>query len=550
MVSKSAGYFLAYTALSIALFGWSIEDSLRNSVNFNIFLIELTDGFKLGVLINFIVFLFISIDKALQLILFGELRIIETEHLIEKMPYFAFNLFFNFATNDSNHLLTIILVGMSISFKIFHVILFDRLDFVNMKIMNNSSGTKFQLLRKYLTNFNFWLNLIFIVLDFAIAKFLVYDVIQGINSVTCLLFGFQFAVQGVEALTYYSKLLLNVFELVYFRDSEEEEDDPVNLDADEDDDDNELRVWENKPYFSKGIDIASESLKAISYLCFIYLLTVYSELSLPLAMLQGTYSSLRQAYTEVKQLMAFIESSKRLDSQLPTATKEDLDASDNLCIICREDMYSPELYQAAFKKPLASRKCPKKLICGHILHMGCLKEWLERSDSCPMCRRKVFEGPNPESAPQDDTRAAPTETPATNTPTNTQPPFNHPVEELERRLEEFTNLIHRRERTLDDHQPTPTQQQNTSSLESTENAPAEGTSASSQTPAYQTIRLPSNAVLPPNWIILPLEKQSTSEVLAAGSQAGYRVNFSTKHQGTLQVKPKERNSELTLIRPS
>lgn len=28
--------------------------------------------------------------------------------------------------------------------------------------------------------------------------------------------------------------------------------------------------------------------------------------------------------------------------------------------------------------------------CGHILHLGCLKEWLERSDSCPLCRRKVF----------------------------------------------------------------------------------------------------------------------------------------------------------------
>ena len=55
----------------------------------------------------------------------------------------------------------------------------------------------------------------FIFADFSLAKFLVYDVFQGINSVTCLLFGFQFAVQGVQALTYFSKLLLGFMKLPF-----------------------------------------------------------------------------------------------------------------------------------------------------------------------------------------------------------------------------------------------------------------------------------------------------------------------------------------------
>lgn len=32
---------------------------------------------------------------------------------------------------------------------------------------------------------------------------------------------------------------------------------------------------------------------------------------------------------------------------------------------------------------------PKKLPCGHILHLGCLKSWLERQQVCPTCRRPV-----------------------------------------------------------------------------------------------------------------------------------------------------------------
>lgn len=79
--------------------------------------------------------------------------------------------------------------------------------------------------------------------------------------------------------------------------------------VDDEDDDIEL-IWENKPYYTKGIDIASAVLTSISYLSFVYLLTIHSGLSLPLSMLQGTYSSMRRAWVETNQLLAFIESSK------------------------------------------------------------------------------------------------------------------------------------------------------------------------------------------------------------------------------------------------
>merc|ERR1711939_604227 len=31
----------------------------------------------------------------------------------------------------------------------------------------------------------------------------------------------------------------------------------------------------------------------------------------------------------------------------------------------------------------------KKLACGHVLHVECLKRWLEQQQTCPTCRRPV-----------------------------------------------------------------------------------------------------------------------------------------------------------------
>ena len=502
--------------------------------------------------------------KFIQVVMFGELRVIEIEHLMERLPIFAVNLLFNLATDDSNLLPNVFLLGLSVAFKIFITILMDRLDFVNLKIVNNlmNHTTKSSVLIKYIANKHFWANIVMIILDFTIAKFLIFDVFQGVNSVTCLLFGFQFAVQGVEALSYFSKLILTIYELVMYRLEE-------NID-DEDEDEDDQRIWDNKAYYSKGIDIASALLRSVSYISFIYLLTFHSGLSLPISLLQGTYSSLRQAYSEITQLLSFIELSKKFESQLPTATKQELEATDNLCIICREDMYSHDDYQETFKKPLNSRKYAKKLRCGHILHMGCLKEWLERSDSCPLCRNKVFDSsPISESA---ETANNNNNNDANNNDNNNVP---NPPDVLEQRLQEFAGMVNRHrgiEQVADntpivdlngDRAPQEVRQtpHESSSNESTSVAQTHSTPnlvptptiplndiaqteqpPSPEAPSYQSIRLPTTALIPPNWILLPLERKLDGE--------GYIVSFSTQHKGSIQARNNETNRELNLIRPS
>ncbi|KAF6066740.1 Ring finger domain family protein [Candida albicans] len=556
LINKTQQYIIGYSSISIALLSWSIYDSLRKSFNFVMFLVEFTDGIKLGIIVNFIIFLFLIIDKSLQILLFGSLRMIEVEHLFEKLPIFVINLLLNLATGDNNIIMNVFLMGLSMSFKVFHVIMFDRLDYVNLIIVNKINDED-------------------IYLNQVIYHF-VYDVFQGINSVTCLLFGFQFAVQGVQALTYFSKLLLGIYEIAFYRirknehhtslrgwqestttsaNLEETERTTNNNDNEsgnchDEDDDIEL-IWDNKPYYTKGIDIASAVLTSISYLSFVYLLTIHSGLSLPLSMLQGTYSSMRRAWVETNQLLAFIESSKRLDTQLANASAEDLSQSDSLCIICREDMHSVEDYQRIFKKPQSPRRSPKKLKCGHILHLGCLKEWLERSDSCPLCRRKVFSNDGATNAtnnnnnnngennqnngnvPPPQPGDVPVPPPAP-TATATAAAVNA---ELQREVREINDLLQNAENTI-----APQEQPINTAAE-----PIEGPSRTIPLPSSsstlpipqsndlsQSITLPKNALLPPGWLVIPLKKPEQEN-----SDIDYKVNISSYHQADLKINNKK-----------
>ena len=63
-----------------------------------------------------------------------------------------------------------------------------------------------------------------------------------------------------------------------------------------------------------------------------------------------------------------------MNTLYPTATADDLERSDNVCIICREEM---------------SVNC-KKLPCNHIFHTNCLTTWFQRQQTCPTCRLDVL----------------------------------------------------------------------------------------------------------------------------------------------------------------
>mmetsp|Transcript_21176 Transcript_21176/g.17569 ORF Transcript_21176/g.17569 Transcript_21176/m.17569 type:complete len:111 (+) Transcript_21176:625-957(+) len=42
----------------------------------------------------------------------------------------------------------------------------------------------------------------------------------------------------------------------------------------------------------------------------------------------------------------------------------------------------------------------KQLRCKHLFHLRCLREWLQKRDTCPVCRAKVY----PETSKKDNTK--------------------------------------------------------------------------------------------------------------------------------------------------
>uniref|UniRef100_A0A4W5PNB8 RING-type E3 ubiquitin transferase n=1 Tax=Hucho hucho TaxID=62062 RepID=A0A4W5PNB8_9TELE len=86
----------------------------------------------------------------------------------------------------------------------------------------------------------------------------------------------------------------------------------------------------------------------------------------------------------------------------PDATPEDLQASDNVCIICREEMVTGA----------------KKLPCNHIFHSSCLRSWFQRQQTCPTCRMDVLRASNPNQPPT----PAPAQPPAPAAPANAPVP--------------------------------------------------------------------------------------------------------------------------------
>ncbi|CAG5122463.1 unnamed protein product [Candidula unifasciata] len=65
---------------------------------------------------------------------------------------------------------------------------------------------------------------------------------------------------------------------------------------------------------------------------------------------------------------------KDMESKFPMATQEDLEQNADDCAICWEKMN-------------AARKLP----CGHLFHNSCLRSWLEQDTSCPTCRTALSE---------------------------------------------------------------------------------------------------------------------------------------------------------------
>ncbi|KAE8676433.1 ERAD-associated E3 ubiquitin-protein ligase HRD1B [Hibiscus syriacus] len=99
----------------------------------------------------------------------------------------------------------------------------------------------------------------------------------------------------------------------------------------------------------------------------------------PLHLIRELYETFRNFKIRVADYMRYRKIASNMNDRFPDATPEELTANDATCIICREEMTTA-----------------KKLICGHLFHVHCLRSWLERQHTCPTCRALVVPHPKTE----------------------------------------------------------------------------------------------------------------------------------------------------------
>ncbi|KAJ1840612.1 E3 ubiquitin-protein ligase hrd1, partial [Coemansia sp. RSA 486] len=156
--------------------------------------------------------------------------------------------------------------------------------------------------------------------------------------------------------------------------------------------------WEEKQSFVFYVELIHDAAKFLIYLGFFCTLTLYYRL--PIHILRELYITARSLVDRCRDWIRYRKAMHNMHLRYPTVSQNELDAmNDTTCIICREEMAGPtqeqaDLWNSARQEghaPLLSGDTPKKLPCCHVFHFNCLRNWLERQQSCPTCRQSVLD---------------------------------------------------------------------------------------------------------------------------------------------------------------
>ncbi|KAL5731123.1 RING-type E3 ubiquitin transferase [Ranunculus cassubicifolius] len=128
--------------------------------------------------------------------------------------------------------------------------------------------------------------------------------------------------------------------------------------------------WERKAVYTFYLELIRDLLHLSMYLCFF--LVIFMNYGVPLHLIRELYETFRNFKVRVADYIRYRKITSNMNDRFPDATPEELTSSDATCIICREEMATA-----------------KKLICGHLFHVHCLRSWLERQHTCPTCRALV-----------------------------------------------------------------------------------------------------------------------------------------------------------------
>uniref|UniRef100_A0A9J8BCQ4 RING-type E3 ubiquitin transferase n=1 Tax=Cyprinus carpio carpio TaxID=630221 RepID=A0A9J8BCQ4_CYPCA len=309
------------------------------------------------------------LGKLMRKVFFGQLRAAEMEHLIERSWYavtetcLAFTVF-----RDDFSPRFVALFTLLLFLKCFHWLAEDRVDFME-RSPNISWVFHFRVLS---------LMVLLGVLDFLFVNHACHSIITRGASVQ-LVFGFEYAILMTMVLTTFIKYTLHTIDL--------QSENP----------------WDNKAVYMLYTELFTGFIKVLLYMAFMTIMIKVH--TFPLFAIRPMYLAMRQFKKAVTDAIMSRRAIRNMNTLYPDATPEDLQATDNVCIICREEMVTGA----------------KKLPCNHIFHSSCLRSWFQRQQTCPTCRMDVLRASQPNQTPAPAPAQAPAPAAAANAPV--PPPF-------------------------------------------------------------------------------------------------------------------------------
>lgn len=160
--------FLIFTAITYVLTIYCVISACQSSVSFLQIALKLSEGFNILIITVFTLLNSTLLWQFLTSMLFGELRIIEHEHIFERLPFAVINTIFMFSTFNEKYFFTLATCTLVLLYmKVFHWILRDRLDLL-LQGINEDTRWKDLLVNRYICNL-----LLLVVIDSYVISFCV-----------------------------------------------------------------------------------------------------------------------------------------------------------------------------------------------------------------------------------------------------------------------------------------------------------------------------------------------------------------------------------------
>lgn len=283
----------------------------------------------------------VLLGKLMKRLFFGQLRAAEVEHLIDRSWYaitetcLAFTVFREDFSTKFVALFTVLLF-----LKAFHWLVEDRVDYMERSPIIS------WLFHCRVTS----LLLVLAALDWHFVQ-AAYQATLTQGASVQLVFGFEYAILLTMVAMVIVKYGLHTYDI--------QRENP----------------WEDKAVFLLYAELVIGFVKVILYMMFmLIMIRVYT---LPLFAVRPMYLTMRSFKKALSDVVLSRRAIRNLNTLYPDATAEDLANTDNVCIICREEMVTGA----------------KKLPCNHIFHATCLRSWFQRQQTCPTCRLEVLRAP-------------------------------------------------------------------------------------------------------------------------------------------------------------